>query len=162
MALPLTRDQTFANGTPIEPETLNAMQDQIIGLHSQAQDVLYPSSRWLRTGGTKQAGYLQGFDEAYVSARLRPGTAIASISFRVRSPSGSDGISFYVYEHSSAGYTGAPIAIFEGLETAGVDSTYVLSMPSNYVYPSNRHLELVVASSPVDSCRLYSASINLA
>lgn len=161
--LPLSRDQSCIFGTPVAPETMNNIQDQIIGLNTQAQDLFYPSPRWFRTGGTKPGGWLQGFSEAYVCARLRPATAIASISFRVRSPASSDGISFYVYEHSATGYTGAPIALYEGWETAGVDSTYVLSMPANYVYPSgNTQLELLVISTPENACRLYSALINLA
>ena len=162
MPLPTSRNQTFTDLEPILPETMHDIQDQIIGLHQRAQDTFYPSPRWFRNGGTKPGGWVQGFSEAYVSARLRPGTAIASISFRVRSPNG-DGISFYVYEPNANGYTGvAPVAIFEGLQTAGVDSTYTLAMPANYVQPSgNVALELLVISEPTEQCRLYSATINI-
>lgn len=163
IGLPYRRATTYVPGvSPIKSADLNTLQDQIVGLHRDAQEVVLPAMRWNYSGAfTFTGAWVEGFTHASAYPRIRAGSTIASIEFRIRAV--GDGISISVSEVDFSGPVGGVIAEAEGITTAGVDQTYVLALPPSYPAPSaGRMFDIrVTSNTPADNCRLYGAHITL-
>lgn len=131
-------------------------------LDDQTFNTFLGPAQWQPSSGSTVGDFLTGFSEAKAQVNLRPGTPLASAAFRYRTPLVGSGMGFYVLHHLPSGASSIVTFNDSGISSGGVDATFTLTFPANYLYPTTGCLTLLVTGDNVDDNRFYNAQVNLA